>query len=326
MRGDGRRNRNLFGCRDLKALSQEEIREGARLYRDDLRPRPKTRGECASIERPCPFVSCRYHLLIDVTHAGSLQSHWGDLEALDTMPDTCALDVADRGSHRLEGIALCMNITRERVRQIEFKALMKFRKQCMKAGITAQDMFAFAHAESPMVAAQREDSPGQGDVRVVREACADKLRENRERQREEFEMRSKLDDAKGKARKLIDAALVDRSITSTQLHNQLAEIGYEEMTQGGISAYLSTRRRAIEDGAIPGPDGKKKSKKRPKKKEEPVERPKLEKVETALVKVERPPEVVPPNGYLVLPTGAIWTSSSDEALELSRKILHEEDR
>lgn len=47
-----------------------------------------------------------------------------DLEP-DEMTDSCALDVADRDGVTLEDAGNIMNITRERVRQLEVKALAK---------------------------------------------------------------------------------------------------------------------------------------------------------------------------------------------------------
>lgn len=83
-------------------------------------PRPRTRGECADGPRPCPWVSCKYHLALDVTPAGAVKI---DTRPLEEMPETCALDVADRGSHTLEQIGEITGLVRERVRQIEQLAL-----------------------------------------------------------------------------------------------------------------------------------------------------------------------------------------------------------
>jgi hypothetical protein len=70
-----------------------------------LRVLPETRSECVGGVRPCPLVSCRYHLLLDVAEDGRLfvsrDIDEGDadsiVEALASMPETCALDVAERG-------------------------------------------------------------------------------------------------------------------------------------------------------------------------------------------------------------------------------------
>ncbi len=88
--------------------------------------RPKTRGECVGGERPCPWVSCAMHLYIDVLSSGSLKLNFPDLEVSE-MKESCVLDVADRNEITLEEVGEFMNITRERVRQIEVCAMRKVR-------------------------------------------------------------------------------------------------------------------------------------------------------------------------------------------------------
>lgn len=70
---------------------------------------PRTRGDCASGPRPCIFTGCRHHGGKDIV--------------ADT--ESCTLDVADRGPQRLEDIAALFGVTKERIRQIEEKALRK---------------------------------------------------------------------------------------------------------------------------------------------------------------------------------------------------------
>lgn len=89
------------------------------------RLRPKTRGECIGGERPCPFVACRWHLYLDVNpRTGSVTLNFPGA-ALEDLPDTCCLDVADRGGATLEQVAALTNATRERIRQIEELALLR---------------------------------------------------------------------------------------------------------------------------------------------------------------------------------------------------------
>jgi hypothetical protein len=88
--------------------------------------RPRTRGECARAPRPCPFVGCRHHLALDVTSSGSIRIAYPDA---DEGRETCSLDVADDGEHTLEEVGELLNLTRERIRQIEDTALRKIRNE-----------------------------------------------------------------------------------------------------------------------------------------------------------------------------------------------------
>jgi hypothetical protein len=80
--------------------------------------RPRTRGECRFGPRPCPYVSCRHHLFVEVQRTGNLKLNFPDLQPWE-IPETCSLDVAERGGCTLEEVGDLMNMTRERVRQLE---------------------------------------------------------------------------------------------------------------------------------------------------------------------------------------------------------------
>lgn len=103
--------------------------------RDWQSERPTTRSLCPTT-RPCPWVSCRYHLLIDATERGALVLNGGTpivlrrgssqtkvnafnheaIERLHTMIDTCAYDVAARDDQNNETVARLIGYTREGVR------------------------------------------------------------------------------------------------------------------------------------------------------------------------------------------------------------------
>ncbi len=98
------------------------------LERDDPLPpieRPRTRADCIHAPRPCPFVGCRHHLYLDVSRAGHIKLRFDGLD-VDEIPETCALDVVVEGEAMdRQAIGRVLNLTRERVRQIEPVALAK---------------------------------------------------------------------------------------------------------------------------------------------------------------------------------------------------------
>lgn len=103
-----------------RRLSREEKRSASLLVYPDAE-RPQTRGDCLDGPRPCPWVSCRWHLYLDVSPVGSIKLNHPDKEPWE-LEETCALDVADRGGVTLDVVGRLVGITRERVRQIEAKA------------------------------------------------------------------------------------------------------------------------------------------------------------------------------------------------------------
>ncbi|MDC3957959.1 sigma factor-like helix-turn-helix DNA-binding protein [Polyangium jinanense] len=109
----------------VKRMTKRELEIGRMLYPEVDYWKPRTRAECADGPRPCPYVSCKHHLFLDVSaRTGAIKLNFPDLEAWE-MSESCALDVADRGGTTLEDVGAIMNLTRERIRQVEVKALAK---------------------------------------------------------------------------------------------------------------------------------------------------------------------------------------------------------
>ncbi|HVJ16086.1 MAG TPA: sigma factor-like helix-turn-helix DNA-binding protein [Polyangiaceae bacterium] len=109
----------------VKRMTKRELEIGRLLYPETDYWKPRTRAECAEGPRPCPFVSCKHHLFVDVSpRTGAIKLNFPDLEVWD-LAESCALDVADRGGTTLEDVGAIMNLTRERIRQVEVKALAK---------------------------------------------------------------------------------------------------------------------------------------------------------------------------------------------------------
>lgn len=86
---------------------------------------PTTRGDCAKVARPCPHVSCKFNLYLDVNpKTGAVKFNFPDIEP-EEMTHSCVLDVTDTGYQTLEQVAIIMNMTRERIRQVEVTAMAK---------------------------------------------------------------------------------------------------------------------------------------------------------------------------------------------------------
>jgi hypothetical protein len=117
--------------RVLKLPTERLTRQEQREYEPypEWAVRPRSRGECECDARPCPFVSCRHHLYLDILFSGNIKLHHPDLDVSEMMP-SCSLDVVDCNSEglTLEDVAAIMNLTRERVRQIELGAIKKVAK------------------------------------------------------------------------------------------------------------------------------------------------------------------------------------------------------
>jgi hypothetical protein len=120
-----RRTRARARTISIRRLSKAELNRGREQYPESDYWRPESRGDCAEMDRPCPFVGCKYHLYIDVHPVrGSIKVNFPDVEVWE-MTETCALDIADRGGITLEEVGEIMNLTRERVRQVETAGLGK---------------------------------------------------------------------------------------------------------------------------------------------------------------------------------------------------------
>lgn len=124
---DSRRSRRKRPVRartiSVKRMSRRELDSGSERWKLLEAARPKTRAECAEGPRPCPHVSCRHHLFLDVSpRTGAIKLNFPDLEVWE-LAVSCALDVADAGAVTLEDVGAILNLTRERIRQLELKAL-----------------------------------------------------------------------------------------------------------------------------------------------------------------------------------------------------------
>lgn len=130
----------------IKSLTKTKLETGwveigGRIGSQDTDPdpeRPKTVGDCFGYgainqKRPCPWVSCKFHLYLDVDpETGSIILNFPDLEPWE-LTHSCALDVASHGGVTLDEVGSIMNLTRERIRQIEIRALTRKVYPALKA-------------------------------------------------------------------------------------------------------------------------------------------------------------------------------------------------
>jgi hypothetical protein len=133
--GDGDDDDDRKGRRRSKTISVKQMPKRFRLSEDDAQVlrdaeamRPRSREDCRHGERPCLFISCKYHLYLDVNpRTGSIKLNFPDKEVWE-LDQTCALDIAERGGTTLEEVGSILNLTRERVRQVEAEGLAKLRE------------------------------------------------------------------------------------------------------------------------------------------------------------------------------------------------------
>lgn len=136
----------------LKVLvnNDQEGKEAREEIGDDelAAQRPRIRKDClpggSNEQRPCPWYGCKYHLGLHINEdTGSMK-----VRNLDEMVHTCDLDVAEiggePGSGRGTGITLeetgeIMDLTRERMRQIEFRGIITLKPIFIKSGMAPED-------------------------------------------------------------------------------------------------------------------------------------------------------------------------------------------
>lgn len=131
---------------NMHRLSQRALRAGAEAYPEQPGVdylRPQTFADCESVGlgdiTPCPFVSCKHHLYLDVNpRTGSIKLNFPDRE-VDELPATCALRVAEQGGATLEDVADIIGVVRERIRQVQDRALAQLRGVALAAAEDLDD-------------------------------------------------------------------------------------------------------------------------------------------------------------------------------------------
>lgn len=123
---DGRRPKSL----ERKDLTKTEMAIQELLYPERSYWRPATRADCANVQRPCPYVGCRYNLYLDTKVTEGMILNTPDLEPWQ-VEHSCALDLVEAfdGPMSLEEVGRVIGVTRERVRQIQTAAFTKLMRR-----------------------------------------------------------------------------------------------------------------------------------------------------------------------------------------------------
>jgi len=120
--GRARREKTM----NMRMLRREHVHLKPELIQWVEALKPRSRNECREGIRPCPHVSCKYHLFLDVNpQTGSIKFNFPGLNPWD-LKESCCLDIAEKGGTTLEEVGVHMNLTRERIRQLEASGMERF--------------------------------------------------------------------------------------------------------------------------------------------------------------------------------------------------------
>lgn len=113
----------------------QAVRDGG-MVSPGVLPCGHTDDEVIWHSRPCIFVGCRQNLYLDVTENGSLKMTRPELDPEEMRQSrSCVLDVAANGPLTLDDVGWALDVSRERIRQLEVRALSEFRTNGEPAGI-----------------------------------------------------------------------------------------------------------------------------------------------------------------------------------------------
>lgn len=134
---------------------------------------PRTRGDCENGERPCPHTGCRHHL---ADRRGRLHG-----------AESCALDVAEQGGITLEAAGDLMGCTRERIRQIEERALVAMRKRldALEMPPKERKRLRMVHVDATLERSKGEAPTAPQRWRALTEEQATRTRERSAKRRAE---------------------------------------------------------------------------------------------------------------------------------------------
>lgn len=93
---------------------------------------PPTRGDCQAGSRPCPLISCRWHLAWEVRRIKRLITSDAEpdfvAQVISEMKHTCAMDLSE-SEHNIAVIGQALGCSHQRIDQICQNAVRKMRSR-----------------------------------------------------------------------------------------------------------------------------------------------------------------------------------------------------
>lgn len=136
--------RTLIECANWPVMCGAELEDGthceAIVRRGEL---PRVCPECGAKQAwRCLWINCKYHVYVDVLRDGdpSFPLDPDGSKGPTAFEHTCILDIVARGPQTLETVGGLLDVTRERARQLESKALPRMRRKLEFRGLTFDEL------------------------------------------------------------------------------------------------------------------------------------------------------------------------------------------
>jgi hypothetical protein len=93
----------------------------------EQRALPASFAQCPS--GPCPYVTCKYHLYLDITFDGGIRLNFPEIEPTDMMFPCALRFAANLGEHSFDELSRYVNTKPNMLRNVFAKALRKLKEE-----------------------------------------------------------------------------------------------------------------------------------------------------------------------------------------------------
>lgn len=133
----------IWGAKLCTPESTREIRRQVKGRPRATHWRPQRRSQCTE-DRPCPYVGCKFNLVLEIMMGGGLRYTRGSpddpLAPWSGDVSNCMHDHMHEAGMTLDEIGVVLGMSRERVRQIEAVALTKIKKSAFAREVLSELM------------------------------------------------------------------------------------------------------------------------------------------------------------------------------------------